>query len=127
MPHNFHVFIGFSYAAGSLICHQLPERSFHLFGVQLPVCARCTGLYVGGALGLSGWTLWRKTWFGGGALDPALAVRAMAIAAAPTLLTLATAAAGMWDPSNMGRAVMALPLGSMAGVVLGAVASKHLR
>src|SRR5262245_30156247 len=39
------------YAAGSFICHQIPERSFHLDGIQLPVCARCFGLYGGGALG----------------------------------------------------------------------------
>jgi uncharacterized membrane protein len=38
------------YAAGSLICHQRAERSFHLFGVQMPVCARCAGLYVGAAV-----------------------------------------------------------------------------
>ena len=37
------------YAIGSLICHQLPERSFHLWGAQLPVCARCTGIYAGAA------------------------------------------------------------------------------
>src|ERR1700687_4721962 len=37
------------YAAGSLICHQRPERSFHVLGTQLPVCARCTGIYAGAA------------------------------------------------------------------------------
>lgn len=37
------------YAAGSFICHQRPERSFHLWGAQLPVCARCTGIYLGAA------------------------------------------------------------------------------
>jgi hypothetical protein len=35
------------YAAGSMICHQRPERSFHLFGVQMAVCARCVGAYAG--------------------------------------------------------------------------------
>jgi hypothetical protein len=39
-----------AYAAGSIVCHQLPQRSFHLWGVQLPVCARCTGIYIGAAL-----------------------------------------------------------------------------
>ena len=38
------------YQAGSLVCHQRPERSFHLAGVQLPVCARCFGLYLSGAV-----------------------------------------------------------------------------
>src|SRR5687768_14239891 len=43
------------YAGGSVICHQRPERSFHLAGAQLPVCARCMGLYVGGAVGALLW------------------------------------------------------------------------
>jgi hypothetical protein len=41
----------FIYAFGSLICHQRPERSFHLAGAQLPVCARCLGIYMGVAIG----------------------------------------------------------------------------
>jgi len=32
------------------LCHQLPERSFHLAGYQFAVCARCTGLYSGFAV-----------------------------------------------------------------------------
>lgn len=43
--------IGFLYLVFSPICHQLPERSFFLFGHQLPVCARCTGIYFGAFLG----------------------------------------------------------------------------
>ena len=40
------------YLTGSLLCHQRPERSFSLWGAQMPVCARCAGLYLGGALGV---------------------------------------------------------------------------
>lgn len=28
-------------------CHRLPHRSFFIKGKQLPVCARCTGMYIG--------------------------------------------------------------------------------
>lgn len=42
------------YAVGAAVCHQLPMRSFHLWGVQMPVCARCTGIYVGAAFGSVG-------------------------------------------------------------------------
>ena len=36
------VYKGFSY-----LCHQIPERSFHLASHQFAVCSRCTGLYSG--------------------------------------------------------------------------------
>ena len=32
---------------GYAICHQMPEHSFHPGGHQLPLCARCTGTYIG--------------------------------------------------------------------------------
>ena len=39
------------YGIGSLVCHQLPERSYHLWGAQMPVCARCAGIYAGAVAG----------------------------------------------------------------------------
>jgi uncharacterized membrane protein len=44
---------------GSWWCHQLPARSPHLFGVQLPLCWRCTGLLFG-SLALFCWLLKAK-------------------------------------------------------------------
>ncbi|MEW6009680.1 MAG: DUF2085 domain-containing protein [Euryarchaeota archaeon] len=32
---------------GHIICHGCPERSFKIKGHPLPVCARCTGIYLG--------------------------------------------------------------------------------
>ncbi|HAF15748.1 MAG TPA: hypothetical protein DHU55_10865 [Blastocatellia bacterium] len=29
------------------LCHQRPERSPHLFGAQMPLCWRCTGILAG--------------------------------------------------------------------------------
>jgi uncharacterized membrane protein len=42
---------GLIYLFFSKICHQIPERSFFIFGKQLAVCSRCTGLYFGFLLG----------------------------------------------------------------------------
>lgn len=38
------------YKVFSFVCHQIPERSFHLAGHKFAVCSRCTGLYSGFAL-----------------------------------------------------------------------------
>jgi len=32
---------------GSAFCHQLPERSYALGDLQMPLCARCIGIHVG--------------------------------------------------------------------------------
>ncbi len=37
---------------GYAICHQMSEHSYHLGGRQLPLCARCTGIYLGALGGL---------------------------------------------------------------------------
>ena len=41
------VFIGHT-----LGCHQRPERSFFFHGKQFPVCARCTGVFLGECISL---------------------------------------------------------------------------
>lgn len=112
------------YAIGALVCHQLPDRSFHLWGAQLPVCARCTGLYAGAALGLAAWVAAagrRGTW------PRESAIKALAIGSAPTAVTVATAWLGIADPPNAWRAALALPLGAIAGRVVGAVLTDHLK
>lgn len=44
---------------GGLWCHQRAERSPHLWGLQLPLCWRCTGI-AAGALALFAWLLTKK-------------------------------------------------------------------
>ncbi len=39
------------YLLFSPFCHQLTERSFHIFSAQLALCARCTGIWAGLLLG----------------------------------------------------------------------------
>src|SRR4051812_25109372 len=77
------------YAVGGLVCHQRPDRSFFLQGVQLPVCARCTGIYGGAAL-TAMWWVWSATATRWKAQLPAADVvrRILAAAAAPAAATL---------------------------------------
>jgi len=35
------------YKLNFVACHRMPERSFFYKGKQFPVCARCTGIYIG--------------------------------------------------------------------------------
>ncbi len=44
--------LGKADVVGYAICHRIPERSFFLDGHQLPLCARCTGTFLGAIVGL---------------------------------------------------------------------------
>jgi uncharacterized membrane protein len=52
--------LGKTRLVGYAICHQLPERSFHMAGQQLPLCARCTGIYMGALSGFTLMWLWGR-------------------------------------------------------------------
>jgi uncharacterized membrane protein len=122
------LFVAFIFAVGSVICHQLPERSFFFDGRQLPVCARCTGLYLSGVAGLAAWWAvkllrgWRPQ-----TVPPRLAMGLLAIVATPTVVSYLSGVFGVWDGSNLTRALLAVPLGVVAGAVVAAVSTKDLR
>lgn len=44
--------LGKADAIGYSVCHRIDLRSFHLSDRQLPLCARCTGMYLGAMVGL---------------------------------------------------------------------------
>jgi uncharacterized membrane protein len=104
------------YLAGAVVCHQRPDRSFHLGAAALPVCARCTGIYVAAALTALA-ALWpgdrtMRTWLVDG--DTRLSRIAIAIALVPTATTI------LWEwgigstPSNVVRAAAGAPIGAVA-------------
>jgi uncharacterized membrane protein len=45
---------------GYAVCHRIPERSFQVNGRPLPLCARCTGTFLGAMLGLAAMVLLRR-------------------------------------------------------------------
>jgi Predicted membrane protein (DUF2085) len=124
------------YAVGAVICHQQAARSFAIWSQQLPVCARCTGIYAGAAMIAMAATLGRahRLRQGFGAQEALRhnnqrkvaqrfsAARPLAFAALPTLATLAYEWSTNTTPSNVVRAIAGFPLGAaVAWVILSAV------
>ena len=115
-----------TYLAGGALCHQRPERSFHVAGAQLPVCARCAALYSSAAVGMLAWVLVRGR-RERQPVDPRRALGWLLAAAAPAVLSVAASSSGLWDGSNVTRAAMSLPLGVALGLVTSAVVARDLR
>jgi uncharacterized membrane protein len=92
----------------STVCHRRPSRSFRIDSQQFPVCARCAGLYMSGALGaMVGWMGRRR--------DPTATRQLLLLSALPTALTIPVEWFGLSPLSNAVRAVAAVPLGAAAG------------
>jgi uncharacterized membrane protein len=47
-------------AIGYAVCHRIEARSFHIGNIQFPLCARCTGQYLGAMSGLAVQAIWGK-------------------------------------------------------------------
>ena len=43
-------------------CHQMPERSLKFKGYQCPVCARCTGVFIGNVFAIVGVFIFTPHW-----------------------------------------------------------------
>jgi Predicted membrane protein (DUF2085) len=96
------------YRIGSLLCHQAPERSFHLWSMQMPVCARCSGIYAGAAAAVLFAAVVPER------LRPGPAERAAVIGAAlPTIATVAFEWAVGRTPPGWVRAVAGAPIGAV--------------
>jgi uncharacterized membrane protein len=104
------------YAIGAVICHQRPERSFHLWGSQLPVCARCTGIYLGAAAAAVVSLMRRPS------LRPAASRALLIVAALPTLATLAYE----WTTAQMPPNGVRAATGAVLGAALAWIASTAL-
>ena len=120
------------YGIGSLVCHQLPERSYHLWTAQVPVCARCAGIYAGAVIGAIAGTLRvaRAGWPGfvpgrrrRRADDPRIV---LALAAAPTLATLLYEWTTGDMPTHAIRTAAGVPLGLVVAWLVVAAADNQV-
>lgn len=107
------------YATASGICHQRPERSFFTAGVQWPVCGRCSGLYLAAPVGaLAAMARRRRR----DAIEP---LPFVALAGAPTIVTIALEWLRLFPVTTPARTLAALPLGAaLAYVIVRAVEKK---
>jgi uncharacterized membrane protein len=104
-----------TYQSASILCHQKTERSFTVAKMQMPVCARCFGLYLAGGAGtLAAFVFSRRR------PAPNVHVVRMVLAAAalPMLLSIGLEWLGVIQGSNVSRFASALALGFSAGWLL---------
>lgn len=100
---------GMLYMAYGAACHQIPERSFYIEGFPLAVCARCFGLYVGGAAAVLAFPLARAL------TNVAVPPRAwLLLAALPTSIDFALGFFGFWQNTHLSRFLTALLLGAVS-------------
>lgn len=100
---------GILYAFFSPLCHQIDSRSFHLCGVPLGVCARCSAIYFGFLLGAI------LHPFAGDSLRGAKPGRMfLIVTVAPMLVDVILEAAGLHESSNAVRAAT----GAWFGILL---------
>jgi uncharacterized membrane protein len=102
------------YAIGRVVCHQIPVRSFHVWMTPLPVCARCTGIYLGAAIT----AVVLRGRFVSTRRNPKVVLLAALV---PTAATLAFEWTTGIMPSHWIRALAGVPLGVAVAWAIGMV------
>ena len=106
------------YGSFSAICHQLPERSFHLLGYPLAVCARCTGIYAGFLIGLLLYPFARRL------EDETMPARGWLIAAAvPTMIDFTGGLVGVFTNTFLTNTFLSR---AVTGLIAGAAAAFYI-
>lgn len=88
------------------ICHQLPERSFHIGSEHFGVCSRCFGVYFGLFLGFAVYPLWRTI----DDVEP-LARFWLFLSLIPIVVDWSLTMFGVWENTQVSRLVTGLILG----------------
>lgn len=99
------------YQAFSYLCHQIPERSFHLAGEQFAVCSRCTGLYAGFTLATLTYPLFRSL----RSTDTPKIIWLFA-SAAPLAIDFSLTYFGIWQNNHFTRFTTGALFGAVAAI-----------
>jgi uncharacterized membrane protein len=105
------------------VCHQLPERSFQFGGRALPLCARCTGTFLGALLAFvtlyliargrrGGFPIWQVN------VILACLMAWWAVDGSNSFLYLITGRAWLYEPSNTLRLITGMGCGLTIGAVI---------
>ncbi len=96
------------------VCHQLPDRTFHVHGLPFAVCQRCFGVYVGLAAALLLWPAFRSHADHVGRHALAL----LAFGVTPLVVDWALTTLQIWQNTPFTRTATGLLFGLAAGAVL---------
>lgn len=115
--------LGKADAVGYAVCHRIDGRSFHLGDRQLPLCARCSGMYLGALFGVLAVAAMGRARAGG---LPPLSVSAvlvgfmalMAVDGVNSYLTFLPKLPHLYEPNNLLRLVTGTLNGMAMGVFL---------
>ncbi len=97
------------YQAFSLVCHQLPDRSFFIGSHKFAVCSRCTGLYAGFAFATVLYPLVRSL-----RQTDAPPRKWLFVAAAPLAIDFSLTFFGVWENTHSSRFVTGALLGAVS-------------
>jgi uncharacterized membrane protein len=114
--------LGKADAIGYAVCHRIDGRSFHLGDRQLPLCSRCTGMYLGAMLaltyqlltarrraGMPHWSIWAVL---------GLFVIAFGVDGLNSYLHFFPGAPTLYEPTNLGRLLTGTGMGLVMALAI---------
>lgn len=90
----------------SFLCHQIPERSFHIEGEQFAVCSRCFGVYFGLLFGFVIYPIWRRI----DEIEP-LPKFWLFLSLIPISVDWSLTVFGIWENTHLSRFITGMILG----------------
>jgi len=105
------------YMFGDLWCHQRSDRSLFINGNQMPVCARCLGIFIGAPLGILASMLTKISDFHESLHKKVLVI--VSIGYAPILTDSIGQSVKLWDSVNPIRLATGAAAGTSFGIILG--------